>query len=406
MSSQKLYLIFVLVIFSAFVGGAYLLESIGIKYTSPGGSPIVKIHIFAYIAIGMFANTIINSDISSLVSRMRGFSVYWLVSFFSINFATLCALYRFGTSGIAYLVVTILAALVLIPYVYRLDDRHKLQLLKFSSLLLLCNSCIAIIEFALQKTIIPVEFTVFSYFRSTALLANPLNNSLITATLALLLIRYTTMPKVVYFSITVLALFSFGGRAGVAIFLLMTFLGTIGTIRQFISGGVAISKLRFAVLQILFVVVLSFLFYLVVQTNISDRISNKMFFDSSAQARFDIMLLLEQLSLYEWFFGATTDLKNNISFYLGIDIIENYFVAWVMDFGLFGAVPILISIFTPLIYFFINGDKTTRITIFIFMFISFSNNALATKTPVLVFLYTLIVCHSQLCQTKRNSSSV
>lgn len=402
--ARKLYVVISLILVCAFFLGSYLLESVGVQYVSPGGSPIVKIHVYSYFSCFLFLVLLLKYGLGSILARSGRLVNYWFLSVSALVFTIAVALYRFGSSGVAYLVVTVLSALLVLPCIYHLDSGQKKKILSLFSFLLLCNSCVALVEFYLQATLIPVEFTILSYFRSTAFLANPLNNALVTATLASLLMRYSSIPSEVYFSIIVLALFSFGGRTALAVFLLTSFLLSFGSVRRFVVGGVSISKLKFAVLQLLFLVALVALVVLVSQSGIADRISNKLFLDASAQARFDLVFLLEQLTFGEWLLGASVELKDNVSFFLGVEIIENYFVAWIVEFGLLGALPMLLSIFPVLFYFFVCGDGVSRAAIVNFTVISLSNNALATKTPILLFLYVFLACHVLLVRCRDKST--
>jgi Sec-independent protein secretion pathway component TatC len=102
--------------------------------------------------------------------------------------------------------------------------------------------------------------------------------------------------------------------------------------------------------------------------------------------------LLEQLSFNEWLMGASDEIKDNLSFFIGIDIIENYIIAWIMSFGLLGAIPLLLSSFILPLRMVKSMSLNAKVTVLTFAIISISNNALATKTPALLLLSLTLVC--------------
>ena len=51
MNSRTIYKVMFFVFISSFILGGYLLEGLGVKYVSDGGSPLVKIHIYSYVLL-------------------------------------------------------------------------------------------------------------------------------------------------------------------------------------------------------------------------------------------------------------------------------------------------------------------------------------------------------------------
>ena len=222
-------------------------------------------------------------------------------------------------------------------------------------------------------------------------LAHALNNALITAALAPILMRYTRIPFLIYFAVTTLALFAFGGRAATGVFFIGMFIIAAPQISTFISNGVKVSKVRFAIFQALAFFVLIITVLLIILTPIGERILNKLYIDGSAQARFDVFIILEQMSLGEWFFGAAHDLISNISFYIEIHVIENYIIGWIVSFGAIFALLLFLSCYKlPLKLVQLDRRVTSRVTLFIFILVSLTNNALTTKTPALLFLICVL----------------
>lgn len=382
-----------LIVISAFLLGAFLLENIGIQYVSEGGSSILKIHTYSYLSMGAFTFLLFRIGLFNLVKSLNELRKAWLLAIASILAVILYGFMRFGTSGLAYLIDTIFIPLILIPVVYGLSDSAKVQLQALLGYLLFLNSCIAIIEFVLGQSIVAVEIGSFSFFRSTAFLAHPLNNALITASLTPIVMRYTKIPVALYVSVVVLGLFAFGGRAALGIFLLGNFFIILPRLRDFLGPGIRYQKLKFAYLQALVYFSLIAVILILALTPIGERILSKLHIDASAEARFDAFILLEQLSYSEWLLGASPGLLNDIVFYIGINVVENYLIGWVLNFGLLGCMGLLFSTYLVPFMLVYKQEWSAKIVLLSFILISVTNNALTVKTPALMFLVVVLSCH-------------
>ena len=387
MKSENIYKVMMFTFLTAFIFGGYLLENVGIKYVSEGGNPLVKIHISTYILMLTVAIFTLRRGINVPLTSLRELRASWLISFLCIVLVIFYGLIRFGTSGMAYLVDTMVAPLLALYLLSQLSITHKNKLLTLLAYLLFINSVIAILEFILGSTLISVDFSKFSHFRSTALLTHPLNNALITAALAPLLMSYTRISYLIYFTVITLALFAFGGRAATGIFILGVFILIAPKVPAFIAAGVRVSKMRFAVIQALAFFASIFTVLVITLTPIGARILSKLHIDGSAQARFDVFIILEQLSPREWFLGASHSLLDNIAFYIQIDVIENYIIGWIVSFGIICTVLLFLSCYKlPLKIALGKNRNSAKIALIVFILVSLTNNALTTKTPALLFL--------------------
>ena len=387
MKSENIYKVMMFTFLTAFIFGGYLLENVGIKYVSEGGNPLVKIHISTYILTLTVAIFTLRRGINVPLTSLRELRASWLISFLCIVLVIFYGLIRFGTSGMAYLVDTMVAPLLALYLLSQLSITHKNKLLTLLAYLLFINSVIAILEFILGSTLISVDFSKFSHFRSTALLTHPLNNALITAALAPLLMSYTRISYLIYFTVITLALFAFGGRAATGIFILGVFILIAPKVPAFIAAGVRVSKMRFAVIQALAFFASIFTVLVITLTPIGARILSKLHIDGSAQARFDVFIILEQLSPREWFLGASHSLLDNIAFYIQIDVIENYIIGWIVSFGIICTVLLFLSCYKlPLKIALGKNRNSAKIALIVFILVSLTNNALTTKTPALLFL--------------------
>ncbi|MFT6918357.1 MAG: hypothetical protein ACJA2G_000970 [Cognaticolwellia sp.] len=384
------YSLVTLILLSSFVLGGYVLEDLGVQYVSEGGPVLLKIHLYSYLTFLGTAIIFFRIGISSAIISLGEFAKNWCLSFLLLGFVIVYGVVQYGTSGMAYLVDTFLTPLFFLLLLSRLSKFQCEKLLTFVAYLLLFNSFVAIIEFFTQSRLVDVEFKSFSNFRSTAFLTHPLNNALITAGLALLVFNRTSVPAVVYFSITILALFAFGGRAATGTLLLFFALAMVPYLFRFISFGAAISKQRFATMLCILYLSIIVLTYTLAESGITERISSKLHIDGSASARFDVFYLLDQLTFSEWIFGASENLQNAIEIYLGISVIENFLIAWIYKFGLLGAIPLFAMVMLIIFSLVLRVRGLAFFAVPVFLIVSISNNSLSTKTPALLLIFSVL----------------
>ena len=392
MNNNYIFRAVIVTLLVAFFFGAYLLENIGVKYVSEGGNPVFKIHLYSYLVLSLVSIVFLNGKLSTYINGLGKYQTSWVVSLTCIVFVILYGLFRQGMSGMAYIIDMSLTPLLIIPLILMLDERQKKVIIKIMAYLILINASIAIVEFALNRSFFVEQSTNFSHFRSAAFLTHPLNNALVTATLAPLLMNKTNVPSILYLFIVFIALFAFGGRGSTAIFILGMLILSIPTIKRFVTSGVEVTLLRFSLYQLGFFIVFISLISAMLYTSIGDRILSKLFIDTSAQARFDVFFLLDAMSIKELIFGASNELKDSVIFIMGQKTIENYIIGWIMSFGLVGTIALLISVFLIPIKMAWNMNLNAKISIAILSFASITNNALSTKTIILLFLFTVIAC--------------
>ncbi|MEY8200681.1 MAG: VpsF family polysaccharide biosynthesis protein [Colwellia sp.] len=390
--NNAIFNVVILIVLTAFFLGAYLLENLGVQYVSEGGTPLLKIHVYSYLIMATVFICLLKFGIKGYVSALGEFKQAWLRAFGCIVFVILYGLYKQGMSGMAYLVDFIFTPLLFVPILLSLTNKQKHFVITLLAYLILFNACLAIVEFSFSYRLIAVEFTSFSHFRSTALLTHPLNNALITASLTMLLMDKTRLPSIVYFFIVFIALFAFGGRGSTAIFLFAFALLTLPTIHTFFIKGVVMSKLRFALYQAGLCVAAFAAVIALTATPIGDRILSKMYVDNSATARFKVFDFLERMSSNEFLFGASQSSRENIKFFSDINVIENYLVGWIANFGLLGLLLLVAGVFLLPITMARRMDSKALLSMFILFFASITNNALSTKTITVLLMLTVITC--------------
>ncbi len=387
MNRTLLYKSIIIIIALSFILGGYALEQLGIQYASSGGSAIFKIHAYSYITLILFALLSINIGYNNILISLGEFYKIWLLSLSLLIFVIIYGVALHGLSGMAYLVNTFLSPLLIIPLLFNLSVKQLERVLRILAYFLLLNSVTSICEFIFKARVWELPYEQYGFFRSSAFLTHPLNNALVTISISLMLMNRTKAPQFLYLFISTIALFAYGGRASLAVFLLSSFIISMPLIWRFFTVGVYTNKLKLALLLLTGYISIIIFYFIAMETGITDRIMSKLYIDGSATARFDIFYLLKQLSFSEWIYGASSNLRSSIEIYLGISIIENYIVGWIFSFGLLGAIPLFLAFSLPLLFFFMLGDIYQRVSISAFFLASLSNNSLTTKTPALLFLY-------------------
>lgn len=84
MSERNLNRWMILIILSAFLLGAFLLENMGIQYVSEGGSPILKIHVYSYLTMGIFALLILWVGLFNLIKPLNELKKAWWLAMVSM----------------------------------------------------------------------------------------------------------------------------------------------------------------------------------------------------------------------------------------------------------------------------------------------------------------------------------
>lgn len=390
------------VIFLAFICGHYVLENLGIQYVSVGGNPLFKIHLYSYFLIVSAILVLMKLGFVNLLESLEEFWSSWLIALILFSLVIFYAAFKFGVSGLAYLIDTILAPILILVILFQINSGGLTRLLNTMSLLLLLNSTVAILEMVLKSNFFDSGYQVATHFRSTAFMSHPLNNALVTVSLFPLLYDKSRISPLLYLLITTLALFSFGGRTAIAIFIVICFF--IGK-----SNVVALIKQNrhkeVSLLVLYSIVPLALIIIVLLSTSVGERFFEKLYVDGSAQTRFDLFIILKDLTVEEWLFGAGEHIMNNIEFYVGVKVIENYLIGWLLTYGLIAAFLLFISSYIFIYILFKAGDFNVKVSALAFFAIAAGNNSLMTKTPALLLLTLAMFCVVRLTKVGKGARS-
>ena len=376
----------------AYILSAPMLELLGIPYASHGGSFVFKVHIYSLIILTLFAGLLTRKSLRVLVQPpVSGLGSAPLLFVAGTLWVAGYGVYQSGLGGMAYIVDTLLTPGVAVFLLPSLKTEDQKLLLRIIAGLLIFNACIAVFEYLARIHLI---FNADPWsFRSSALMAHPLNNALILLSCYPLFIREFNQKKQLLITfLCLLAMFAFGARASTVVFFLML-AGLFGTsFLKFLYGRTGIPKSIFLYLYFGSILALPIMLLLIESTGIGSRIFQNLSIEgASAQARFDVYNIFYYLSLNEWLFGASSRLMEVLPDLINAEIVENFWIGWLLQFGLIGLLPLgatFLYLFIRLILvrnLYINAASVS------FLLASYTNNSLSAKTPALLFFFTLVM---------------
>jgi hypothetical protein len=367
-----------IIILLAFLGGDDILNLFGYHHHDFSSSSIFRLHPLTYLSSILLIYIIVVKKIklADVVGRMKFEFLYLAV-------CALVILYLQVThklSAISFMFDTLCLPAV-ISVLMKITDKNVL--FKYRVVIVSCfllNATMAIVEKVRRITLLNNDDFHFDFFRSTALYAHPLNNALIMSVLTLMLFFGTYSPtrKLLIISFGLISIVCFGARGA----LLGVFFGVclniiIGTFSGSRRSSVAKGILYLGFISTVGIAVLSF-------TSLGDRISAVSHVDGSAKARIEAFDVLHGFSVSDLLWGYGTAEIDYFQYTSGVEIIENFWIDWLLRFGLFGTC--LLAIF--LIKFLWNMMRGTPIEIklpllLVTFLVASTNNSLSTNTLVL-----------------------
>lgn len=232
-------------------------------------------------------------------------------------------------------------------------------------------------------------------FRSTALQNHPLTNALITCTISLFIVASNEklVKKYFYFCLGIIALICYGGRASLIINILF---GGYFLLKDFFKIGAVYNTLLSKIIYgVLILAGIAIILYIVNNTSFAERLVNQSHFDDSATVRIQVLGTFAMLDTNDILWGINKNKRDLIEFTLGVRTIENFWILWVLQYGLILTSVKGIFLF-KLLWRHIQHQCLTRLLLFAgFMLIASSNNSLSSHTAaVSVFIFCCFVFHS------------
>lgn len=359
-------------------------------YVAEGGNPLIKLHPGTYILFLAFALMLARLGVIRVLVDQSKRNI-WALQFFAVLGAvSMITVWRTGFAGLAYLVDTLIAAAVLAILLNYVKRESLIAASEAVLIFIFVNSLMALAEFAIKMQFMPYDiYRGFIPFRASALLGHPLANALATGSVLLLVFttNWRTRIQWAFCTIYLAAIMAFGARAAFGISLLaLAALQALSISSRLFRGRLAISTA--SNIPFVLIAILALAYFSLFETNLGARIVElSALSDSSAQARFKIGTIFGFLDSDQLLWGIPqTDRMIIIDKNPYFSIIENFWVGWLLNFGLVLFVPLAAS-FLYFLYGLARGrGMAVSLAIIAFLLIASSNNSLSAKSPNLLFL--------------------
>jgi len=388
-----------------------LLFQLGIPYTSPGGSMLVKLHPGTWVgllalvaAFSAHGNPLVT--MGAAVRRHPPLGLWLAVMVFLLGYSLL----RYGASGAAFLIDTLIMPALMAMTLLALPPARRVTAFRLVIGLMLFNATLALGETALKQHI--VRFTVGGVepnellFRAVALTGHPLNGALVTGTLAplLLTLRINGWLRALLMGFVVLALLAYGGRTSFLLTLLL--LGgylSWRALRHMARGRLSYAQITGG--SVMVVTGIGLLIAVVIGSGLGERIFSKLKVDDSAEVRARIWSVFGLMSDDQLIAGASPleimGFIHQLSLQDPLETIENFWINMYLQFGVIGFVPFVIAMLALLRWLWRMGDGPSRVSIAIFVVVSSSNNSLSAKASLLTIVVAALVCHASRRRARR-----
>jgi hypothetical protein len=393
MNNRFFYKVITTTLILSFLLGHYLLNDVfGVPYYHEGGNPVLKIHIYSYVLIFsstwlILATTEKSLVFSNVVAKFRLFNVFLV----SVVILTSYGLFSSGLGGLAFIIDTLFSSIIVMFFLAQLSMQNLIKTRQLLLLLIIANSLVALAEYIMGMNFIPREAPVWE-FRSWAFLSHPLNNSLITASLVIPLMMLIDKPvnKMAFIVLMLMALLAFGGRSAFVITSLSLFFIFVHTLHAFFTGKLKVNRSYIFVFYVS-IFFLPLVMFVLFDYGFGERIFSSLTIDDSASTRFNVYDVFNLVSTHELLWGAGENLDYAVLLYTGVSTIENFWIVFIMQFGLvFGGGFILVFITFLMLNF--CKDFYSTLSVFSFLLIASSNNSLSVKTPALfIFIVALFL---------------
>lgn len=374
------------------------LAFLGIPYDLPGGSLPAKLHpgtyaLSAALVLGLAARGHLIGQAIALCRRRRLVALYLA----GMVYVGLWSVWRHGSSGAAFFVDTLwMPGIALLAMALHTRERQR-QLLWLVLGVLVLNALIALVEYPLGRTLIPQnvgheDLLPDDFFRSSALLGHPLNNALVVASLmpALWLLPVAAWQRGALLLLMVLAMLSFGGRSSAAAVVgLYGMAALVLAVQQVRRGGFSYVQWLLGLLAVMTMLLL--LVGVVLGTGLGERIFANLTWDNSANVRLLAWRALDHLDAIDWWVGIsparTAEVADRIGLDLDYEAIENFWIALLMQVGLLGFLPFLVSLGFGVAHAWRVAPMAMRLGIVLFFVVGSGANTLASKTNSLLLLF-------------------
>ncbi len=368
------------------------LTVLGVPYDAPHGSFVFKIHpgtcvLLLAVTVAFLERGNPFASLGRAVAGQPAAGLYAL----SVVVAMFYSTFRYGPSGAAFFVDSLLAPALAALLLAGLSPARQRRLFWFVAAAVLLNGLVGIAEQVARVRLVPLTVAggvalIEDVFRASALMGHPLANAAVTG-FALLTFYGLKRPsmRAAFCLVMLVALLSFGGRAALAIYagllaLLMVCDGLVGLRRQGIGYG-ALSGGGAA-----FVLLVTGLAAAIVYAGIGERIVAKLAWDDSAAVRETGFLVYDYVRLDDLLFGLSPAeieaLIRRVGFTAEVPTLENFWIVITLQLGLVVGLPFVAAFFAFVVHLARMNAWPVRFALLGFILVVSTSNSLSAKTAI------------------------
>jgi hypothetical protein len=377
------------------------LLALGVPYDAPWGPMVAKLHPGTWVIGIAYVRLLCGYGHPVRVAAAQfaaqpAFAVYLACIVFVFGYSVA----RYGPSGAAFIVDTLVMPVLCAFCVAMLDARRRQRLLVLVVVLLVANTLLGLAESVMQARLIPMRLAgqpevAEDFFRPSALLGHPLTNSLVTATLLplVLYLRIATAWRVMLALLLWVGVLAFGGRTS---FVLATvFYGGWFGARTLLAA----LRGRFSYVQlsggaVLAMVAACGLAGAIAASGVGERIFKSLQWDNSASVRTRIWNVFDYMSDQAILVGVSPADITDLMLRLGLsgpgETIENFWLYMLVQLGVVGFLPFAVAMLCIMGWLWRSSTGAMRLSVLIFFISASSNNSLASKSISLSMLVVAV----------------
>jgi hypothetical protein len=371
--------------FIIFILGDNILELVGWHHRDFTSSPIFRVYPLFYILIVLLGYYFITGKLTfaDLLFRMRNELTFLSILFAIILYGQITK----NSNPMSWYLDSLVIPCIILIFLRMTDKKTLIDFKKWIYIFFFFSAGISLIEKVTGKLLFLKDSPwYFDYFRSTALYGHPLNNALIMSVLTIILFLSTknSYLKMAVLAAGMISIFCFGARGallgvfgGIFLNILLNAFGFTKDPNRNIKSGL----MYLASFALILIFVISF-------TNLGDRITGLAKVDESAEARVGTLNILDQVNIEDLIWtGVSLDKVDKLQYLSGVEIIENFYIVWLLNFGLIFTIILIISLIRFLYNMMHNVGADVKLSIlFTLIIVSSTNNSLSSSTYVITIL--------------------
>jgi hypothetical protein len=371
--------------FIIFILGDNILELVGWHHRDFTSSPIFRVYPLFYILIVLLGYYFITGKLTfaDLLFRMRNELTFLSILFAIILYGQITK----NSNPMSWYLDSLVIPCIILIFLRMTDKKTLTDFKKWIYIFFFFSAGISLIEKVTGKLLFLKDSPwYFDYFRSTALYGHPLNNALIMSVLTIILFLATknSYLKMAVLAAGMISIFCFGARGallgvfgGIFLNILLNAFGFTKDPNRNIKSGL----MYLASFALILIFVISF-------TNLGDRITGLAKVDESAEARVGTLNILDQVNIEDLIWtGVSLDKVDKLQYLSGVEIIENFYIVWLLNFGLIFTIILIISLIRFLYNMMRNVGADVKLSIlFTLIIVSSTNNSLSSSTYVITIL--------------------